>query len=260
MDAKIKITDVLNVFDGNMKRGYIDNRDLGRYSDAFVYFTEGSVNYSFPGGELLAEAGNIIFLPKNSRYFMDVLEETRFICVDFSYENLPDVLPLELFRGISPSVKYDFEKLFTVWHKKEPWYIPEVFSITYRIMRTCLNTSARKYSKYDKIHSLAIEYILENYTNEELFAEDIAKSLGISEAHLRRVFKEKAGISPMHYVSYLRLEKAKNLLLNSNCTVSEIASLCGFSDPYYFSREFKNQFGIPPSEYKQKSKEKSRKS
>ena len=68
--------------------------------------------------------------------------------------------------------------------------------------------------------------------------------------HLRRIFKSAVNTTPVKYINYLRLEKAKNMLINSNYSVNEIAFSVGFEDAYYFSRLFKKEIGISPSEYK----------
>ena len=108
----------------------------------------------------------------------------------------------------------------------------------------------KEYSKSGELYSVAVKYVLDNYSSPELTVGEIAESVGITEVHLRRVFAARAAISPMRYVNYLRIEKAKNMLLESNYTVSDIARLSGFSEPYYFSREFKRRMGLSPSEFR----------
>ena len=63
-------------------------------------------------------------------------------------------------------------------------------------------------------------------------------------------FKEKYGISPSEYVAELRISKAKELLLNEDINISEIAQECGFSSLYSFSRAFKENVGISPIKFR----------
>lgn len=91
---------------------------------------------------------------------------------------------------------------------------------------------------------------MENYTDPELSVQAIAVHAGISEVHLRRIFKSALNTTPTRYINYLRLEKAKNMLISSNYTIAEISLSVGFLDQYYFSRLFKKEIGISPSEYK----------
>ncbi len=57
-------------------------------------------------------------------------------------------------------------------------------------------------------------------------------------------------MSPVKYITQLRVEKAKELLITNRYKVSEIAEMCGFENVYYFSNVFKKQVGVSPKTYK----------
>ena len=58
-------------------------------------------------------------------------------------------------------------------------------------------------------------------------------------------------MTPLEYLTQIRIEQAKSYLINSNIySISEIADMCGFSDQYYFSRVFKKTVGVSPRDYK----------
>lgn len=90
-----------------------------------------------------------------------------------------------------------------------------------------------------------------NFGNPELKIEDIAKHLYISHAHLCLLFKKSTGISPKEYLIDLRNNKAKELLLDMTYTVTDVAYLVGYDNPFYFSTAFKKSFGITPSRYRE---------
>ena len=74
-------------------------------------------------------------------------------------------------------------------------------------------------------------------------------------AHLKKTafleaFRRVTGTTPGRYMMQFRLEQARDMLLNTDFSVSEIAARCGFSDPFYFSRCFSRQFSLPPSRYR----------
>ncbi len=73
---------------------------------------------------------------------------------------------------------------------------------------------------------------------------------GISERTLVRKFGAEYGVSPSEYIRTLRLEKAKEWLLSTQKSVTEIARLLGFCDQSYFSSEFKKKNGVYPTEYR----------
>lgn len=71
-------------------------------------------------------------------------------------------------------------------------------------------------------------------------------------------FKRQTGHSPIDYLIQTRIAKARNLLLRSDATLSEIAAEVGYSDVYYFSRIFKKHVGISPIQYQRKMREEAR--
>ncbi len=245
----IRLTEIYRVFDGDMRPGEIDNRYSPRRSRAFVYFLSGEVRYEFSDYSFTASAGTVVYLPLGGCYLMKIREKTSYICVDF--DSIGESLSERgaVYRGIPPSTSEHFEQMLISWYKREPTSITDILASCYRVISECIASENKRYARSDLL-SRAIEYILSDFTSEKLTVGAVAEKTGVSEAHLRRLFRAVMGISPMAYVNYLRFERARNMLCESNITVSEIAGLSGFSDPYYFSREFKRRFGVAPSEYK----------
>lgn len=99
----------------------------------------------------------------------------------------------------------------------------------------------------------AEHYIQSNYMNK-LSITGIAKMLGIDRRYLFRVFTEYTGMSPMQYLVNYKLEKAAQLLMQCDVTVSEAARSCGYSDTFNFSKMFKKKHGVSPSGYKKNLK------
>lgn len=96
----------------------------------------------------------------------------------------------------------------------------------------------------------AEHYIDRNYSSHTLTRAEVAAALNVSIPTLSRAFEQHSGYTFLEYLTQVRLEAAKKLLHSGNCRVSEVAQLCGFSDPSYFARVFKKVFGISPSEYR----------
>lgn len=76
--------------------------------------------------------------------------------------------------------------------------------------------------------------------------EDIAKQLGISYTAFRRFFKQYTGLAPGQYHMQLRVERSKELLLQPDIPIKEIAVRLGFKTPFYYNRIFKQKVGISP--------------
>ena len=75
--------------------------------------------------------------------------------------------------------------------------------------------------------------------------------MNISPYYFSRIFKEGTGENFIEYLTSVRMEKAKELLGNGEYSMKEIGVMVGFSDPNYFSRSFKKNVGVTPTEYKE---------
>jgi len=95
-----------------------------------------------------------------------------------------------------------------------------------------------------------IEYIEQNIGKADIGVDDIAAVACVSRTQLAKKTKELFGITPVAFLREVRLQHAVKILMNSNKTVNEIAYESGFSDPKYFSKCFKQKFGLTPSDYK----------
>jgi len=93
------------------------------------------------------------------------------------------------------------------------------------------------------------KYIDDNFSS--IFSPiEVASTCSISVRYLSRLFKKYGEITPHEYIMRLKLNKAGNLLLTMNLSVSEIGYLIGFADPYHFSRNFKKFHGLSPRHFR----------
>lgn len=112
---------------------------------------------------------------------------------------------------------------------------------------------ARFFSFSDTKHTpeeLPLDQVLEWLQRDfqtPIHVAELAAKLGFSLAYFCRAFRRRTGATPMQYITRLRIEHARKLLLHSSLSVSRVARLVGYSDPLYFSRVFKKLTGIHPS-------------
>ena len=91
---------------------------------------------------------------------------------------------------------------------------------------------------------------LQEHFADHFTREDLARLVNLSPTRFHFVFKEIMGTSPMHYVQQFRISKAQHLLWHTSFGVAEIAFKVGFTDPFHFSRIFKNRTGKSPLSYR----------
>ena len=106
---------------------------------------------------------------------------------------------------------------------------------SYTLFRNCMSIIDQNYST---LHTLT----------------DLAKRCNISEAYLCRVFQRFHRESPTKTLTRRKMEAAANQLIKRNLLVKQVAELCGYDDPYHFSRLFKSFFGVSPKHFTQQSR------
>ena len=120
-----------------------------------------------------------------------------------------------------------------------------------KISNVCRNVLTKKDESTTDIVKKAQLYIEENYT-KDIVLDEVSKELQISPYYFSKLFKKRTGSNFIEYVTNVRIEKAKELLTGSNKNIKEISMEVGYSDANYFSRAFKKNVGISPTEYKEK--------
>jgi signal transduction histidine kinase/ligand-binding sensor domain-containing protein/DNA-binding response OmpR family regulator len=150
-----------------------------------------------------------------------------YITKPFSYE----ILELKIRHLVE--LRLSFQKLFSQKFEIEPGEI----NIT---------------SLDEKFLSKALEITEKNIENTEFSVEKMGRELGVSRGHLYNKLVALTGKTPVEFIRIMRLKRAAQLLGKSQLTVSEIAFRVGFNDPKYFSKYFKDEFGVVPSVYAKK--------
>lgn len=91
----------------------------------------------------------------------------------------------------------------------------------------------------------AIQMIRRDCTKEHSI-DELSLACNVSKYHFCRIFKESTGMSAVEYRNEYRLQTANSMLKSTDITVAEVSLRCGFDDPAYFSRCYKNKYGISP--------------
>ena len=101
-----------------------------------------------------------------------------------------------------------------------------------------------------EIADLMVKYLQENFSHD-LSMQGLADKFGFTTEYLGKIFKKNTGEPPQKYLTKLRMNEAKRLLLSSpEMEVQKIGELVGYKNAFYFSRAFKNYTGVHPSEFR----------
>lgn len=110
---------------------------------------------------------------------------------------------------------------------------------------------AQSESRYGSIVAEAKQYIYRNFTQNDISLGTVAEAVGVSANHLSRLFSSSTGSTFIEFLTEVRMEKAKDMLLTTEAPGSEIALDVGYSDPHYFYYIFKKTQGMTPKEFRQ---------
>lgn len=96
-----------------------------------------------------------------------------------------------------------------------------------------------------------LEYI-ENNVEQKIMLDDLARLTNLSPNHFHKIFTEAMGITPNAYITKIKLDRAKELLIRTDLPISEISTRCGFENIPYFSYLFKKQVDVSPGEFRKR--------
>lgn len=101
----------------------------------------------------------------------------------------------------------------------------------------------------DSVTVKAVKFLNENYSNSITISTLAAREC-MSHVGFTNHFVHHMGIPPVEYLTRVRIRSAAELLISTDLSISEISRCCGYENPFYFSRVFRERMGMPPSEYR----------
>ncbi len=229
------------------------NRIINRATNSFIIRTSGKVLYTFPDKSFTAESGEMMFLPKGVSYEYETLSESPSTYTAIHFEGAiedaaPAVFSLRNFYG--------FE--FMSRHFPDAWHIGTAadkyncLSLFYALLShlsAAEHTSYAENKKWDRILP-AVQFLKEHLYDCTLKTEKLSRLSGVSDTYFRKIFISQFGTTPQKYIAAKRLLRARSILESGDfTTVSEVAKSVGYEDPLYFSKAFKKQYGLLPSDF-----------
>ena len=184
--------------------------------------------------------------------------------VGFSGSKAWDILQKCSINADNPVFYYDKDDFFPsmmerIYNASHTQYVSELLMVGYlnlllaRLVLEFRDTSNQDMDIGHEYVNSAIRYIHSHYTGR-CTIEEIADTLKLNRSYLYKLFIKYQKMSPNQYITQLRVSMAADLLTSGNATISEIANMVGYGDAYYFSRVFKSEKNLSPSEYREQQK------
>ena len=244
-------------------------RPRGRLDYQLLYVASGKTHFFFDGVDTVVSAGHmILFQPRVEQHYEYYgSDKPEVYWVHFTGGNVKNILrhfeiPLEkpvFYCGVTSayselfkSMTHELQTRRVGYRELCEMYLRQLFLL---IQRTRMEYKPAISSHLQEEMEAARRYFSEHY-NEEIVIDEFAKSRGMSTAWFSRSFKQVVGQSPMQHLLSIRIGNAVNLLETTSYNVNEISAIVGYDNPLYFSRLFKKQTGVSPSDYRKLMAEK----
>ncbi len=244
--------------------------------DARLFFFEKAEGTLTLGDEKYNISNSLaVYLPplQHYRFHVNFTKETRIIILDFDliskYSHIKESigtanpqnfdpslapaydLPAELSSPIVkaiPEINTSLTQCASNYTSKVPFY-RERSSAYLKLSLLEMVSQSKKYAHSD-LCTQVLRYIHANYADTSLTNERIAEQFNYHSCHINRIMKNEAGRSLRSYIIYYRLEMAKNYLLTTQYSISEIAFLTGFCSAAHFIKVFREKIAMTPKDYR----------
>ena len=220
-----------------------------RYNELIFHFS-GHLTVYFDDLVLEDAPNTIRFLPKGEFSRYEVVRQERGECILIAFSADRPIAPKAFVRDVAQNEKIGalFKKIFSTWVGKGKGYYFASLSLLYKIFAELQNEDFVPARHYEKIKP-ALDMIQDRFLHEEFSVGALAAACGMGESYFQRLFKEKYGMPPKKYMIQLKVNHACELLRMERYSVSQVAQMSGFSDVYFFSRQFKSYMGVAPTEF-----------
>ena len=246
-------------FNKCINENFCVKRKDGRVDYQIMYIDKGYGHILLNGEFIKAESGSVIILPpfEKNHYEFPAKSLSDYYWIHFTGVGVPQLLEkLQLQGGIfNVGDFYEFRDSIVSMSKVAA--IEDFTTDSY--LSSCIymllsQLSKRIYVPKNPLHKV-LTYMQNNNINS-LSNNDCAQMCGLSEYHFIRTFKSITGTTPHRYMAKITVNKAIELMTDTNLNISEIARMLGFEDSLYFSRFFKKEIGCSPKNYMKENKSK----
>ncbi|MDF2724820.1 MAG: AraC family transcriptional regulator [Paenibacillus sp.] len=224
------------------------------------FIREGKVELSYGGQQVTLSQGDMFCKFPNTVYTYRIVPSNkplRMAWITFDGAQALHILKMTGFSehkpyrlgGVDPDVEIVLQQIFQWCMGNSRKQLMMMYSLMYRIFSKLLTEGEeeRKHPRNDWVRQ-SLDFIHAHYT-EKITVEDVAKYVCVHRTHLSKIFTKEIGIPPSTYIIVKRLERGRQLLLESALTVTEIALSVGYPDVYSFTRAFTRKYNVSPKTF-----------
>ena len=224
-----------------------------------TYVDQGSLHSVADGKDLLMEQGDIVLYGRNQwhMHYADMGVSPRYVTISFDVSGYPlDNLLNRKFKAPQKAVSM-LQQMLQEKERMDTYSTDMICYLLSMVLLTLLRDANSPSVKLKTSHALhneneiirrAQQYI-SAHIREKLSVPVVAKNVDVSPSYLTALFHKNLQISPGEYIRRVKLQESKQMIRENNMNFTEIAAALQYSTVHHFSRQFKEKFGITPTEY-----------
>lgn len=227
--------------------------DYSRHSHPYIemiFFLEGKMKLTAAGSNLNASMYDTLVYPANCIHQdgKNLEMNCEIIClwVDIPELKLDKII---LMHERNRNIRDLFLFVYNEQHRENP--MPYMIEDALKLLLMTILRDQSEIPEGEQFLGQVIQYIDRHY-NEKITLEQLAKRTHISKSYLTRRFRQFTGETIVNYINKLRVQYAREMLVNSEKNITEIAWAVGFDSPKYFHRVFKKETGESPAAFRRR--------
>ncbi len=258
MDSRLRIDGIYTFFYQEREQGFLFSGEEHPMPE-LTYVDQGALHSVTDGQDILLQPGDIAIFGPNQwhMHYADMGVAPRYVTISFDLSGA-DIGPLLNRKFVAPQQAVTLIQQMLKEPERMDFHSPDMIlshltSLMLLLLRQAgipaakLRTANSVRSDNETI-SRAQQYI-SAHIREKLSVPQVAQAVGISPSYLTALFHKNLQISPGEYIRRLKLQESKQMIRENSMSFTEISAALQYSTVHHFSRQFKDKFGITPSEY-----------
>ena len=259
VDHQLRVEGIYTFFYQEKEQGFLFPGESHPMAE-LTYVDQGALHSVADGQDLLLKQGDLVVYGPDQWHmqYADIGVAPRFVTLSFATQGT-DLIPL-LNRKFSAPQKV-VSLLQTMLHEQERMdaysgdiILSQLNLLLLLLLRETTAPTGGKLQTANSVHSeneiirQAQQYI-SSHIREKLSVPLVARQVDVSPSYLTALFHKNLQISPGEYIRRIKLQESKQMIRENNLNFTEIAAELQYSTVHHFSRQFKEKFGITPTEY-----------
>ena len=259
MRGRMKTEAIYTFFYQEKEQGFLFSGESHPMPE-LTYVDQGELHSVLDGQDTLLKQGDLVFYGPDQWHmqYADIGVAPRFVTISFDIRGI-DMTPLLNRKFSAPQhVVSILQKMLREQERMDAYseqiIISYLDTLILLLLRERSTPSGGKLQASNSVHSeneiiRQAQQFITSHIREKLSVPIVARQVDVSPSYLTALFHKNLQISPGEYIRRIKLQESKQMIRENNLNFTEIAAALQYSTVHHFSRQFKEKFGITPTEY-----------